>query len=253
VDVFVQLLSEDYYASARKALQSGRAFAIATVIRGPHDHLGCAMLIDKEGVFYETVPPELEEETLSAAAKSLGERRSQHKVISTVRAEEVELFIEVVEPQPVLVIVGAVHSAVALAKIAQVMGYQAVIVDPRRAFGNPERFPDVDRLVQKWPDEAFEQIPIHERTAIALLTHDPKIDDPALVIALRSPAFYIGALGSATTQAKRRERMLQAGISEKELARLHGPIGLRLGGRTPEEVALSVMAEIIAVQNGAIQ
>jgi len=112
------------------------------------------------------------------------------------------------------------------------------------------RFPHADRLIRAWPDGALAQVGLTSSTAVVMLTHDPKLDDPALKIALSSPAFYIGALGSRTTQAKRRRRLLEAGLSEAQLARLHGPIGLDLGARTPEEIALAVMAQIVAVRNG---
>jgi xanthine dehydrogenase accessory factor len=253
IDIFVQQLDENYFRALRKALHTGRSFAAATVIRGPHDRLGCAVLANREGAFYSTFPARSEQAIITAAQHSLSEGRSQRTMLQAGPGEELEVFIEVVEPEPVLIVVGAVHSAIALTRLAQVMGYRTVVIDPRRAFGNTDRFPQVGQLIQKWPDEAFEQLTINEKTAIAILTHDPKIDDTALVIALRSPAFYIGALGSATTQAKRRARMLEAGLTEQELARLHGPIGLKLGSRTPEEIALSVMAEITAVQNRVIQ
>jgi len=109
----------------------------------------------------------------------------------------------------------------------------------------------VDQLIQSWPDEAFQQIPITRSTAIAMLTHDPKLDDPALKIALPSQAFYVGALGSRTTQAKRRQRLLDEGLSEAQLNRLRGPIGLEIEARTPEEIAISIMAEIVATRNNA--
>jgi xanthine dehydrogenase accessory factor len=135
--------------------------------------------------------------------------------------------------------------------LAKALGYRTVVIDPRSAFGNEERFPNVDQLIPLWPDEAFPQIPITRSTAIAMLTHDPKLDDPALKIALPSPAFYVGALGSKTTQAKRRHRLLDDGLTEEQLNRLHGPIGLEIGAGTPEEIAMSIMAEIVAARNHA--
>ena len=117
-------------------------------------------------------------------------------------------------------------------------------------FGTEARFPHVDRLIHAWPDEALKQINLSCLSAVVMLTHDPKLDDPAIKIVLPSEAFYIGALGSRVTQEQRRQRLLAAGISEADLARLHGPIGIDLGGQTPEEIALAVMAEIVAVRNG---
>ena len=130
--------------------------------------------------------------------------------------------------------------------LAKTLGYRTVVIDPRSLWGNAERFPNVDQLIQSWPDDAFEQINITGSTAIAMLTHDPKLDDPALKIALDSPAFYVGALGSKTTNAKRRERLLSEGVSESQLSRLHAPIGMDIGAEIPEEIALAVMAEVVA-------
>jgi xanthine dehydrogenase accessory factor len=163
--------------------------------------------------------------------------------------EDVEVFLNVLLPPPTLIAVGGVHITIALAALAKTLGYRTIVVDPRSAFGNEQRFPHVDRLIQLWPEEAFQQIPITHSTAIAMLTHDPKLDDPALKVALPSQAFYVGALGSKTTQAKRRQRLLEDGLTEAHLNRLHGPIGLEIGAGTPEEIAMSIMAEIVAARN----
>ena len=125
------------------------------------------------------------------------------------------------------------------------------MADGRASFLTRERFPDADQLILGWPDEAFAQAGIDSATAVAVLTHDPKFDDPALMIALRSPAMYVGAIGSKKTQAARRERLRAAGLTDDQVGRLFGPIGLDLGGRTPAETALAIMAEIVAVRHGA--
>ena len=149
-------------------------------------------------------------------------------------------------PPPTLVIVGGVHIAIALVKIAKILGYRTVVVDPRRWFGSDSRFPDVDSLMHMWPDKALAQIGLTRSTAVALLTHDRKLDDPGLRVALPSPAFYVGALGSHRTQAKRRQRLLEEGLSEADVDRLKGPIGLDIGAQTPEEIALAIMGEVVA-------
>ena len=166
------------------------------------------------------------------------------------RLGEAEAFIDVLRPMPTLVVVGGVHIAVALVDLARTLGFRTVVVDPRPAFANRERFPHADRLEPSWPDEALARLGLTSGTAVAVLTHDPKLDDPALRAALPSAAFYVGALGSQRTQAKRRQRLLDAGLSEADVARLRAPIGLDLGGRSPEEIALSVMAEVVAARNG---
>ncbi len=145
-------------------------------------------------------------------------------------------------------VVGGVQIALALVKIARVLGYRTVVIDPRRAFGSEARFPDVDNLIQAWPDEAFKEIKLTASSAVVMLTHDPKIDDPAFMETLSSPAFFIGALGSRATHARRRQRLHAAGLSPDQVDRIHGPVGLDLGGQSPEEIALGIMAQIIAAR-----
>jgi xanthine dehydrogenase accessory factor len=163
---------------------------------------------------------------------------------------EKRAFVDVIVPAPTLVVVGGVHIALALTELAGGVGFRTVVIDPRTAFANRERFPRADQLLTSWPDEAIAQLGLTPSTAVAVLTHDPKLDDPALKAALKSPAFYVGALGSQATQAKRRTRLLEGGLSEQDVARLHAPIGLDLGGRSPEEIALAVLAQIVSVRNG---
>jgi xanthine dehydrogenase accessory factor len=154
-------------------------------------------------------------------------------------------FLTVLVPPVRLVMIGAVHISQALAPIAKIAGLDASIIDPRTAFATPERFPDVP-LVAQWPDEALAASPLDRYTAICLLTHDPKIDDRALVRALKADCFYIGALGSRKTHAKRIERMRAEGFGEAALARIHAPIGLDIGAVSPAEIAVSIVGEIIA-------
>jgi xanthine dehydrogenase accessory factor len=248
IDVFVKPLEESMYLQQQADFRSGKSFAVATAIQGPAGIVGNDLLVRQDGRTAGGIGPGLDEDIQQLAQAAIRDGKSQ-TIQRTMGNEPVEIFIEVVEPQLQLVIVGGVHTAIALTHLARTLGFSTVVVDPRRAFGSPDRFQHADRLIQAWPDKAFEQVLITEKTAIAMLTHDPKIDDPALMIALNSPAFYIGALGSQTTQAKRRHRLLEAGLSEAQLARLHGPIGLKLGGQTPEEIALAILAEIIAVRN----
>jgi len=156
------------------------------------------------------------------------------------------VFLTVYVPSPKLVITGAVHISQALAPIAQLLGYDVTIVDPRTAFASIERFPDV-KVIAEWPDVALPPLSIDHYTAFVALTHDPKIDDPALEHALARECFYIGALGSRKTHAKRVERLKQAGISEADLARIHAPIGLDIEAVSPAEIAVAIMGEITPV------
>ena len=160
------------------------------------------------------------------------------------------LFVEVSNPSPRLLIIGAVHTAQALVPLARLAGYDVTVIDPRAAFGSPARFPDVT-LRNDWPDEALAALAPDRRTAILTLTHDPKIDDPALEAALRSEAFYVGALGSRRTHAKRIDRLRAAGFDDHSTNRIRGPVGLAIGARTPAEIAISIMAEITAVLHRA--
>ncbi len=150
------------------------------------------------------------------------------------------LFIEVWNPKPRLLVIGAVHTAQELVPLARAAGYEVTVIDPRTAFGTPARFPDTT-LLNDWPDEAIATLAPDRRTAILTLTHDPKIDDPALQAALRSEAFYIGALGSRRTHAKRLERLKEAASRCKPLGRIRGPVGLPIGAQTPVEIAISIM------------
>jgi xanthine dehydrogenase accessory factor len=158
-----------------------------------------------------------------------------------------DYFVQVVSPARRLIVVGAVHIAQALAPMAALAGYAVTIVDPRRAFATDARFPMVT-MNGAWPDEALEQLKPDARTAIVTLTHDPKLDDPALEIALKSPVFYIGALGSRKTHAKRLERLKARGFDDATLGRIHGPIGLRIGAVTQAEIAVSILGELTAVR-----
>ncbi len=158
-------------------------------------------------------------------------------------AEDPLRFLTVHTPPLRLAVVGGVHIAQPLCRMAREAGYDVTVIDPREAFASPERFPG-ERLVHDWPDAALEAHGLDIRTGVVLLTHDPKLDDPALRVALRSDAFYIGALGSTRTHAKRMSRLGEAGLSEREIARIDAPVGLDIGARTPAEIALAVLAEM---------
>lgn len=161
-----------------------------------------------------------------------------------------DLFLQVLAPPPALVVVGAVHLAQSLVSLAQTLGFRVRVVDARRVFAAPERFPTADELVVAWPHKALTPQQLRPQDAVVVLTHDRKFDLPALKAALHSPVGYIGLLGSQNTQAKRKAALREMGFDEAALARIHGPVGLDLGGREPAEIALAILAEIIAVQHG---
>ena len=177
-----------------------------------------------------------------ALAAALRAGRSQ-----TIEFEGESYFLTLEAPATRLVMIGAVHISQALAPLARIAGLDPVVIDPRTAFASPERFPDCSVLAQ-WPDEALAARPLDAFTAMALLTHDPKIDDQALVHALQADCFYIGALGSRKTHAQRLERMRANGFDEAALTRIHAPIGIDIGAVSPAEIAVSIVAEIIAAE-----
>ena len=189
----------------------------------------------------DTAPPDLAQ----SVARALDEDESQ-----TVKIGDADWFLNVFNPPLRVVIVGAVHIAQALVPLAVQLGYGVTVVDPRRAFATDERFPGVS-VSTDWPDEALDALRPDRRTAIITLTHDPKLDDPALDRALKSDSFYIGALGSRKTHAARLARLRALGHDDATMARIRGPVGLNLEAVTAPEIALSILAEIVAVRRGA--
>ena len=183
----------------------------------------------------DMLPPELVSEASSAM------RRDGAKILETGSRR---LLIQSLAPPYRLIVVGAVHIAQALIPMARLAGYEVELVDPRPAFATAERFPGI-AIDNRWPQEAFPEKALTSRTAVITLSHDAKIDEPALTAALQSKAFYIGALGSRKNHAKRLERLAESGFGEQDLARIAGPIGLPLGGRAPAEIAVSILAQLI--------
>ena len=179
---------------------------------------------------------------LAAARFAMETGRSE-----TVDSAGEKIFLHVYVPPARLIIVGAVHIAQALAPMASLMDFDVTVIDPRRAFATDSRFPGV-KVMQEWADEAMEQIGLDRSTAVVTLTHDPKLDDPALEYALKSEAFYVGSLGSRRTHAKRKERLTEAGITEEQFARIHGPVGLNIGAKSPAEIAVSILGQIVEVR-----
>jgi xanthine dehydrogenase accessory factor len=231
----VSLQSE--FATAERA-------ALVTVIAGaPHARL---LVRPDQSVEGTLGTPELDGAAVSLGEELMWAERSERREVG-----DVSLFIDVVAPPPRLVMFGAVDFAGALARLARAAGWRPYVIDPRGRFATRERFPDAEEIVVAWPVEAFAQIGgIDRATYIAVLTHDPKLDDAALELAVRSDAAYIGAMGSRRAQEKRRERLVATGLTDEELGRIAAPIGLDLGGLTAEETALSIMAEVVAVRNG---
>ncbi len=226
------------------AAVDGRA-ALVTVVEG--GEVGAKLLISADGITSGGLGDiELDRAAVEAAEELMWAERSELR-----RVGNVSLFVDVTGPAPRLVIFGAVDYAAALCRLARAAGWRPFVCDPRSQFATSQRFPDAEEVLAEWPEPAFARLGgIDRATYIAVLTHDPKLDDAALEIALRSEAPYVGAMGSRRAQAQRRERLLAAGLEEELLARIAAPIGLDLGALTPEETALSIMAEVVAVRNG---
>jgi xanthine dehydrogenase accessory factor len=225
---------------AEIAREDGRG-AVVTILEGRNT--GAKMLFEPDGGRRGSLgSPELDDEAARHADELMWSERSEQRGT---------LFIDVTFPAPRLIIFGAIDFAAQLCTLARTSGWRPYVVDPRGFFARPDRFPDAEEVVAAWPDEAFERIGgIDRATSIAVLTHDPKLDDAALGIALRSDAAYVGAMGSRRAEEKRHTRLLALGITDEELARLSAPIGLDLGALTPEETALSIMGEIVAHRRG---
>jgi xanthine dehydrogenase accessory factor len=223
------------------ALLAARREARAVVLYTPLDG-GLQRLLDAAGL-----------ELLALTEPDLA--TAGHAALASDRAQVVtyaggEVLVTPHNPPLRLIVVGAVHISEALCTMAREAGYAVTVIDPRSAFLRPERFPGVD-LLDQWPQQAFAALKPDARTAVVLLTHDPKVDDPALLAVLPTPAFYVGALGSTRTHAKRLQRLAEAGISAADRARIHGPAGLDIGARTPAEIAIAVLAEITLRLRGA--
>jgi xanthine dehydrogenase accessory factor len=229
---------------ARIAAADGRA-ALVSVIAG--GDLSGKLLVQADGSTSGSLgDAELDRVGVAAAEELMRTERSEQREL-----DGATLFVDVTAPAPRLVVFGAVDYAAALCRLARAAGWRPYVCDPRSQFATAARFPEAEEVIAAWPADAFARIGgIDRATYIAVLTHDPKLDDAALELALRSEAPYVGAMGSRRAQAQRRERLLAAGLEEELLDRVAAPIGLDLGALTPEETALSIMAEVVAVRHG---
>lgn len=237
-------MNAEVFQALRRAIGEERPTAFATVIEG--NHVGNYLAL----IHPDTTLGTLGSDELDAAA--LQELR-QFIVTGGAQAIEVggqRLYLEAQLPPPHLVVIGAVHIAIPLVGYAQIIGYKTTVIDARGTFATGERFPHAGNLIEAWPDEGLEQVSLHPGVAAVVLAHDPKFEDPAMEVLLRSDVGYIGAIGSRATSEERIGRLKELGFNDTDIARIHGPIGLNLGGKSPEEIALSIMAEIVAVRNG---
>ena len=250
VSIYVEPLNHDWWTAAAIAAHHNRAAATVTVIAGKAS--GQKILVDAGcGVTFSS--SSLDPTQLEALAKAASQ--ALHNQCKTVRTtvNGLDVLVDVFRPDPRLVIIGGAHVAQALSKLAQVLGYQVIVIDPRSAFATDERFPGISLLAHEYPDKVLSGLALDAVTYIAILTHDPKIDDPALRVALPSPAPYVGVMSSKRTHQLRVERLTREGMDPALIKRIHVPIGLLIGAQSPEEIALSIMAEIVATRNAPSQ
>ncbi|GHO73190.1 xanthine and Co dehydrogenase maturation factor [Ktedonobacter sp. SOSP1-85] len=239
----------EIYTTLKSALDSQKGAALATLVQGP-EHIGAKLLFLPGQAPWGTLGSvELDQQVLPIAERATWSGTGASHTI-TLPTGTYEVFVEGFAPPPTLIIVGAGHIAIPLTTFAKTLNYRVIIVDARAAFATSERFPHADEIIVEWPDEALQKLDLNPSTAVAVLTHDPKFDEPTLKVLLAHEVGYIGAIGSRKTGEERAERLKNEGITEEQLQRIHGPIGLNIGAKTPEEIALAIMAEIVATRNG---
>jgi xanthine dehydrogenase accessory factor len=240
-------MQDEIFHELKQSLVEERLAILATVVNGPR--AGAQLLLGPRreigGLGSETLEARVRERVTEARATFRSALVSLEE-----DGDETSVFIEVHPPRHQLVIVGAVHVAIPLVTFARALGFRTIVVDPRATFATAERFPHADDIIVEWPQDAFRNVRLHEGTYVALLSHDLRIDLPAFETVLRSPVRYIGALGSRKTHAKRVAALEERGFTREEIDRIHAPIGLDLGGRRAEEIAVAVMAEVVAVSHG---
>ncbi len=238
-------MMSDWLGAIKRNLAAEMLFAEATVLPG-NGAAGTKMIVYPDGSHDgEFQPPELQAQVIADA------RRLMQQEISTTRTYgDVQVYIEIFAPPPKLIVVGGVHTAIPLSQFAKLLGFRVTIVDGRGRFATRERFPNVDEIIVEWPDEALPKLKVDNSTYVVILTHDPKFDLPALKALSTMQPRYIGAMGSRETRRQHMDQLRAEGVPEEFLRTVYGPVGLDLGARTPEEMALSVIAEITAVRYG---
>ncbi len=254
IEVMVEPFSalSGIYDSLRQHLAAHEPMAVVSVLTGSLGQINRKLLVYPDGRSEGDL-------TMSAPGHHLQMVQHALHLLAQGRGGTLQieggphLFVEVYPSPPRLIIIGAVHIAEVLVSMAATLGFETIVVDPRSAFATHERFAQAGQLIKEYPQHVLPGLPLDASTYVVVLTHDPKLDDPSLQVALASGARYVGALGSQRTNALRAERLRQLGLTDEQLARLHAPIGLPLGGRSPAEIALSIMAQIVQVRYGPVE
>ena len=241
---------DSFFDTIRRCVEEERPVVAATLIEGS-DAIGARLLAYEDGTAEGSLGDSaLDEQVRREALAALRRGKAQRASIPAADGSTLTVFFDVYPAPPTLLIFGGVHVGVPLARFARQMGFRVKVIDARGRWATPERFPDADEIHIQYADEFLAQARIDSSTYVVVLSHDPKLDDPALIGVLDKPARYIGAIGSRTTNQKRRARLKEAGLSDELIDRIHAPIGLDIGAETPEEIALAIMGEMIAAKNG---
>ncbi len=254
LDVFVEALDSlswrEIYPALKTCLEQGQIAAVATVIAGPG--LGNKLMLWLDGRRLGSLgSAALDGPALDWMQTQIAMQETTWKAFA-LAGESVDVFVEVFAPVARLMVVGAVHIAIPLVTLAQALGYQTIVIDPRAAFATRERFPHVDELLTEWPSVALEKLRPDEGTYIAVISHDEKLDNPAIAVALKSPARYVGMLGTRKKIPQRWAALRELGVTDEQLGRLRAPIGLNIGAVLPDEIALSILAEMVAAKHGQV-
>jgi len=240
----------DLFAEARKLVEAEEAVAIATVVQSPGGPGARLLLFPDDATRGSLGDDGLERDVVRDGLQQL--RQGVSATHAYERPDgELLVFFDVYPAPDRLLVFGGVHIAVPLVELAKLLGFRVVVVDARGRFATPDRFPRADEIVLAYADEYLQDARVDSSTYVVVLTHDPKLDDPALLHVLRRDPRYVGAIGSRRTHAKRVERLREAGLDDGQIARIHAPIGLDIGARNPEEIALAIMAEVVAAKNAA--
>ena len=247
IDVLIEpLVFDDEWDALRRCVERQQPVVYAVGL-APAPLLGRKLAWPIEGRPVGSISPSLDSRIVEEGDQLL--QSGGTKVVTLPwQGEQAQVFVEVFRPSPSLLIVGATHTAISLCRLATEVGLEVTVIDVRSALATPERFPDAKRIIHAWPEEALAQVPLDNYSSLVVLTHDPKFDVPALACALGSQARYIGAQGSRVTHEGRKQQLREQGFRDADMARIRSPIGLDIGSRTPAELAVSILAEVLAVQ-----